>query len=80
MKNKLVLAGGNIRTARQNPKISQAELAGRAGLLHRTYMIDVERARRNLSFLSLLAKARGLVLTVPELNPNVDSDTRRREG
>lgn len=54
-------------------KISQEELAFRCEL-HRTYLSDVERGARNLSFNSILAIARGLGLTVSELTCNVEID------
>jgi len=62
----LLLLGVTIRRMRQSLRISQEELAERCGL-HRTYLSDVERGQRNLSFLALLSIARGLGLTVPEL-------------
>ena len=64
--------GENIRAIRQRLKISQAELAGRAGL-NRTYLSDVERGRRNLGFFALVAIARGLGITVSELTRNIGS-------
>jgi transcriptional regulator with XRE-family HTH domain len=73
MEIKLVRLGENIRRARYRLRISQEELAERSGL-HRTYLSDVERGRRNLSFFSLLAIARGLGTTVPTLARNLDPD------
>jgi transcriptional regulator with XRE-family HTH domain len=73
MNQELVTLGQNIRTVRQSLKISQEALAERSGL-HRTYICDVERGRRNLSFCSLLMVARGLGSTVSELTRNVESD------
>lgn len=54
----------SIRQACQSLAISQDELAERCSL-HRLYVCD--GGRRNLSFLSLVAVARGLGLTVLEL-------------
>lgn len=62
----LLLLGVTIRRFRQGLHISQEELAERAGL-HRTYLSDVERGNRNLSFLSLRSIARGLGITLSEL-------------
>lgn len=73
IKNELVLLGRNIRTARRDLEISQEELAGRSNV-HRTYLSDVESGRRNPSFFSLLAIARGLGLTVSEVTRNLDPD------
>jgi len=76
MNNELVALGQEIRRLRQNHKMSQEELAFRSGL-HRTYLSDVERGARNLTFASLLAIARGLGLTMSELTRSVGSPVRR---
>jgi transcriptional regulator with XRE-family HTH domain len=73
IKNALVLLGGNIRTARRALKITEKELARRSGLC-RSYLSGVESGRRNLSFFSLLAIARGLGATISKLTMNLDSD------
>ena len=70
MENELVALGRNIRTARKILNISQEELAFRCEL-HRTYLSDIERGVRNLSFSSLVALARGLGSTVSELTQNI---------
>jgi transcriptional regulator with XRE-family HTH domain len=62
--------GERIRHLRQSLKISQEELAARCAL-HRTYVSDLERGTRNLSFLSLLAVAQGLDVTVSELTRDI---------
>lgn len=64
--NELAALGKNIRRAREKMDISQEELAFRCGL-HRTYLSDIERGARNLSFSSLLAVAQGLGSTVSEI-------------
>lgn len=51
--------------------MSQEELAFRCGL-HRTYLSDVERGLRNLSFFSLLAVAKGLRLSISELTRGIE--------
>jgi transcriptional regulator with XRE-family HTH domain len=63
--------GTNIRTARESLKISQEAFADMCGL-HRTYISDVERGARNVSFVSLLKLAQGLGKTVSELTLNVE--------
>jgi transcriptional regulator with XRE-family HTH domain len=76
MNTELLALGENIRRLRQNLTISQEELAQRCEL-HRTYMSDVERGYRNLSFLSLLAVARGLGVTISELTRNIETGGAR---
>ncbi len=70
MNTELQTLGVNIRRLRRNLQLSQEDLAERCGL-HRTYLSDLERGSRNLSFLSLLAMARGLGLTVSELTRGI---------
>ena len=72
MENELVALGRNIRNARKILKISQEELAFRCEL-HRTYLSDIERGVRNLSFSSLVAIARGLGSTVSELTHDISN-------
>jgi transcriptional regulator with XRE-family HTH domain len=68
--NALAALGQNIRRARKALNISQEELAFRCEL-HRTYLSDIERGARNVSFSSLLALARGLGSTVSELTQDI---------
>ncbi len=75
--NELAALGQKIRHLRQERNITQGELAFRCGL-HRTYLTDVERGARNLTFSSLLVIARGLGLTISELTRNVDAPVRQR--
>ena len=77
MNSELVALGQKIRHLRQERNITQGELAFRCGL-HRTYLTDVERGARNLTFSSLLVIARGLGLTISELTRNVDAPVRQR--
>jgi len=51
--------------------ISQEELGFRCGL-HRTYISDLERGLRNVSFGGLLAIARGLETTISELTRGIE--------
>lgn len=76
MENELVALGRNIRKARKILNISQEELAFRCEL-HRTYLSDIERGVRNLSFSSLVALARGLGSTVSELTQNITNHLDR---
>ena len=72
MNTELLALGQAIRRFRRSLKISQEELARRCEL-HRTYLSDLERGNRNLSFLSLLAVARGLGSTISELTRNIET-------
>ena len=76
MENELVALGRNIRKARKILNISQEELAFRCEL-HRTYLSDIERGVRNLSFSSLVALARGLGSTVSELTQDIGNHLDR---
>lgn len=58
--------GRAVRQRRQELGISQEELGYRAGL-HRTYIGDIERGSRNLTFLNFLRLARALEIEPPEL-------------
>ena len=58
--------GAAIRTQRLQLRISQEELADRAGL-HRTYVSDVERGARNISLESIDRLAKALELSVSTL-------------
>ena len=66
------MLGENIRSVRHRLSISQEELAFKCGL-HRTYVCDIERGARNLSFSSLLKLACGLGLNVSDLTRNIVS-------
>ena len=58
--------GDAIKKARSDLRITQEELADRAGL-HRTYVSDVERGRRNISLESIEKLADALELSVSKL-------------
>jgi transcriptional regulator with XRE-family HTH domain len=73
--NELLTLGKAIRRFRENLQMSQEYLAETSGL-HRTYVSDIERGRRNPSFLSLLAIARGLGITVAALTWNIGRHDR----
>jgi transcriptional regulator with XRE-family HTH domain len=58
--------GLRIRKNRKSLGLSQEQLAHRSGL-HRNYISDVERGRRNLSLDALLRLANGLSINIREL-------------
>ena len=66
--------GSAIKAARNHLKISQDELAYRAGL-HRTYVSDIERGARNLSLASIEKLAAALDVSVPALFSAGNPDT-----
>jgi transcriptional regulator with XRE-family HTH domain len=72
MNAELLDLGQNIRRLRRSLKMSQEKLAEKSGL-HRTYLSDVERGSRNPSFLTLLAVARGLGVTLSELTRDLET-------
>jgi transcriptional regulator with XRE-family HTH domain len=55
----LVALGETVRRLRQEAKLTQEELAARAGL-SANYVGEVERGKRNPSALAMVAIARGL--------------------
>jgi transcriptional regulator with XRE-family HTH domain len=69
----LAKLGENIRRLRQSLKVSQDAFADRCGL-HRTYLSDIERGARNVSFGSLLKLARGSRTTISELMRGVGAE------
>ena len=58
--------GRNIKAERVRLGISQEELAERSRL-HRNYISDVERGRRNLSLDALLKLANGLGINIRDM-------------
>ncbi len=58
--------GRKIRKLREKRKISQEELSFRCGL-HRNYVSDVERGRRNVSLRAIEQFAKGLDVNVADL-------------
>jgi transcriptional regulator with XRE-family HTH domain len=73
MNTELAALGVRVRRLRREVNISQEELAERCAL-HRTYVSDLERGSRNPSFLSLLALARGLGISISELTRDPGTD------
>lgn len=58
--------GKAVRHFRERLGISQEELAIRCGL-HRTYISDIERGRRNVGLINIEAIANGLAISLVEL-------------
>lgn len=66
--------GGLVKARRARLGISQEELAGRAGL-HRTYICDVERGKRNVSLESVEKLARALETSVSKLLSHTENSS-----
>lgn len=58
--------GKAVRELREMIGISQEELANRSGL-HRTYISDVERGKRNIGLGNIYAIANGLEISMVDL-------------
>ena len=58
--------GFAVRTRREELKLTQEEVAERAGI-HRTYLSDIERGSRNPSLINIDRIASSLALSLPEL-------------
>jgi len=78
MNAELLTLGKSIRRFRRGLKMSQEKLAEKSGL-HRTYVSDVERGSRNPSFLTLLAVAQGLGVTLSELTRDLETDVLQNQ-
>ena len=66
-----VLFGDALRRHREDQKLTQEDLADRAGI-HRTYLSDIERGSRNPSLINIARLAKGLMLTPSELFKGVE--------
>ena len=66
MRDVLVQLGKRIRALREERKISQEELADRAGI-HRNYISQIEGGKRNVSFYNVVRIARALRVTPSSL-------------
>jgi transcriptional regulator with XRE-family HTH domain len=66
MNEELAALGDAIRRIRKSRKISQMAVGELCGL-HRTYICDIERGNRNMTFLSLAKVARALGTTTSEI-------------
>lgn len=67
----LVVFGDRLRECRFDAELTQEELADAAGL-HWTYIGQIERGERNLTYLNVLRLARGLGLTPAELLDEIE--------
>ena len=65
-KSILDIFGKKIRTVRLEQKLSQEELAYKAGL-HRTYIGMIERGEKNISLLNIEKVAKALSVKIQEL-------------
>jgi len=65
-KSILKFFGKKIRTIRLEQKLSQEELAYKAGL-HRTYIGMIERGEKNISLLNIEKVAKALGVKIQEL-------------
>jgi transcriptional regulator with XRE-family HTH domain len=74
----LLALGRRIRTARETTGLSQERLAAAANV-HRTYMSDLERARRNPTYLVLLRVAAALGTTAGELFQDSPARSRNKK-
>lgn len=77
IKMELLILGQNIRSVRKTLKLSQEGLAEMSHL-HRTYVCDVERGARNVTYCTLLRIARSLRMTISQLTQNIDANARPR--
>ncbi|HEV2694023.1 MAG TPA: response regulator [Verrucomicrobiae bacterium] len=66
--------GTTIRKWRERTRLSQEDLAKRAGL-HRTYVCDIERGARNVSLKNVQRLAEGLSIPIPSLFADLDVKT-----
>jgi transcriptional regulator with XRE-family HTH domain len=72
--SKLLIAFGTaVRTTRKANSLTQQELADRASL-HRTYIADIERGRRNVSLVNITALARALGISASKLLSGIEAE------
>ena len=75
----LQVLGDNVRRLRKARGWTQETFAGQSGL-HPNYIGGVERGERNVSFLNLLAIARGLACPISDLFLGQESTSPRKGG
>ena len=63
--------GVRVRSLRQKARLSQEELADKAGI-HRTYIGGVERGERNLGFINILRIADALEISPASLFKGIE--------
>ena len=68
-KKELMALGDGIRAARKMLKISQEDFADLCEL-HRTYIGQIERGEKNISFINILRVSRALKISPSELFKN----------
>ena len=73
LKDMLSRFGVTVRSRRMALGISQEELADRA-VLHRTYITDVERGRRNLTMVSVTKLAKALEVPLTQLFLEIEKE------
>jgi len=71
--------GEEIRKARKNLKLSQEDFAETCGL-HRTYVGQIERGEKNISFVNILRVARALNIPPAVLFTSASQQVKRRSG
>lgn len=67
-----------IRKLRESRGMSQEELANTSGL-HRTYISDVERGKRNISLLNIQAIAIALNMPIHQVFAEVEKQTSKNK-
>jgi len=71
MRKELIVLGNRIKELRKQRGFSQEKLAEISGL-HRTYISDIERGQRNVSFLNLVKISDALNISVYELFKGIE--------
>ena len=64
--------GFAVRSRRESLELTQEELAGKAGI-HRTYLADIERGKRNVSLVNIERIAAALAWRLAELFQHVET-------
>jgi transcriptional regulator with XRE-family HTH domain len=72
----LAALGNKIRAKRKKKRFSQETLAEKSGM-HRTYVADIERGARNVSFVNLIALAAALGITLSGLMNGLEQTVKR---
>lgn len=67
----LIKLGNNIRNIRLNKKMSIEDLSFEAEM-SRNYISDVERGKRNISFINLTKLAKALEVNIKQLFDNIE--------
>ena len=74
----LMALGSNVRRERKVHGWSQEELAERA-MLHRTYVADVERGKRNVSVFTLGRLGEALNVSISHLCQGIEANAVKAE-